>query len=201
MFDRQAQELMRPWVERLAIPLAAAGVSANQITIIGFGIGVVGAFLLSQGAFWPALLLIWLSRLSDALDGAVARMSRSTDAGGFLDISLDFVFYASIPLAFAIHDPTQNALPAAVLLAGFIGTGSTFLAFAVFAAKRHLNSLAFPNKSFFYLGGLTEAGETMAVFSLMCIWPEIFDLLSYGFAVLCAFTTVMRIWWGWRAFK
>ena len=33
---------------------------------------------------------------------SVARLSKASDAGGFLDISLDFLFYASIPLAFAI---------------------------------------------------------------------------------------------------
>lgn len=60
---------------------------------------------------------IFLSRLCDALDGAVARQGQPTDAGGFLDITLDFLFYASIPLAFAVADPGANALAAAVLLA------------------------------------------------------------------------------------
>ncbi len=65
-------------------------------------------------------------------------MTQSTDRGAFLDITLDFLFYASIPLAFAIADPAANALPAAVLLAAFIGTGSSFLAFAVLAREaRH----------------------------------------------------------------
>ena len=54
----------------------------------------------------------------------MARLTAPTDRGAFLDITLDFLFYASIPLAFAVADPAANALPAAVLLAAFIGTGS-----------------------------------------------------------------------------
>jgi phosphatidylglycerophosphate synthase len=64
----------------------------------------------------------------------VARLTRPTDRGAFLDITLDFLFYASVPLAFALADPAANALPAAVLLAAFIGTGSSFLAFALLAS-------------------------------------------------------------------
>jgi phosphatidylglycerophosphate synthase len=135
----------------------------------------------------------------DALDGAVARQGQPTDAGGFLDIELDFLFYASIPLAFALADPARNALPAAVLLAAFMGTSASFLAFAVLAAKRGMSSTAYPNKSFYFLGGLTEATETLACFAAMCLWPQHFAALAYGFAALCAITIATRIWWGWRA--
>ncbi|NBX22449.1 MAG: CDP-alcohol phosphatidyltransferase family protein, partial [Betaproteobacteria bacterium] len=55
--------------------------------------------------------------------------------------------------------------------------------------------------SFYFLGGLTEATETLAFFVAMCIWPAHFDVLAYTFAALCAVTTATRIWWGWRAFS
>ena len=131
----------------------------------------------------------------------MARETQPTDAGGFLDISLDFLFYASIPLAFAVAEPTTNALPAAALLAAFIGTGSSFLAFATLAAKRGMDNLAYPDKSFYFLGGLTEATETLAFFVAMCLWPAHFATLAYLFAALCAVTTATRIWWGWRTFS
>jgi hypothetical protein len=35
--------------------------------------------------------------LSLTLGGSVARLTQLTDAGGFRDIALDFVFYATIP--------------------------------------------------------------------------------------------------------
>jgi hypothetical protein len=88
-----------------------------------------------------------------------------------------------------------------VLLAAFIGTATSFLAFAAIAAKRGLTSLAYPDKSFYFLGGLTEATETLAFFAAMCIWPEHFPTLAYVFAALCAVTIATRLWWGWRAFS
>ena len=181
--------------------LARAGIGANGITLLGFAIGMAAALAIAFGFFLPGAALILLSRLCDGLDGAVARQTRATDAGGFLDIALDFVFYASIPLAFALADPGASALAAAVLLTAFIGTSSSFLAFAAFASKRGMASLDWPDKSIYFLGGLTEATETLALFMAMCLWPQHFAPLAYGFAALCAITTASRIWWGWRAFQ
>ena len=201
MFDRSVSHLIAPSIQRLAGQAKRLGLTANQITLLGFLLGIFASFLIAFEAYMAGAITILASRLLDALDGAVARLTQATDAGGFLDIALDFVFYASIPLAFAFSDPARNALPAAVLLAAFIGTGSSFLAFAVMAAKRGLSNLATPNKSFYFLGGLTEASETLLCFMAMCVWPGLFIELAYGFAALCAITTATRIWWGWKAFQ
>jgi phosphatidylglycerophosphate synthase len=201
MLDRFAIALLRPPVNAAARVLAHAGVSANGLTILGFGMGIGAALAIALDAYLSGAALILLSRLCDALDGAVARQTQPTDAGGFLDIALDFLFYAFIPLAFAVASPETRALPAAVLLAAFMGTSSSFLAFATLAAKRGMTSHAFPDKSIYFLGGLTEATETLAVFLAMCLWPAYFAPLAYGFAVLCGITTASRIWWGWRAFQ
>ncbi|NJO12818.1 MAG: CDP-alcohol phosphatidyltransferase family protein, partial [Gammaproteobacteria bacterium] len=85
-----------------------------------------------------------------------------------------------------------------VLLAAFIGTGSSFLAFAALAQKRGMTSIEFPNKGLYYLGGLTEASETLICFALMCLWPDQFAWWAYGFAALCALTIATRIVGGAR---
>ena len=198
MFDRRAQALLRPVLNATARGLVRAGISADTLTWLGFAIGIAAAMAIAWQAFVVGLVLLLVSRLLDGLDGSVARLTQPTDAGGFLDIALDFLFYAAIPLGFAVADPTNNALPAAVLLASFIGTGSSFLAFAALAEKQGLTDTALPGKSFYFLGGLTEATETIAVFAAMCIWPEHFAVLAYGFAALCVITTAMRVGWGYR---
>lgn len=200
MFDRLAIRLIRPAVEALAAPLARAGVEANTVTWLGLGLGLGAAALITNGLFALGGVVIVLSRACDALDGAIARQTQATDLGGFLDIALDFVFYASIPLAFALADPAHNALAAAVLLAAFIGTGSSFLAFAVIAAKRNMDNVAYPNKSFYFLGGLTEGLETLVCFIAMCYWPAHFSELAWGFSALCLVTLCSRIVWGVRTF-
>jgi len=201
MLDKAVQAAIRPLMVRAARVLGRAGVSADALTWTGFVLGLGAAVAIATGLFLAGLVLLLLSRLMDGLDGAVARATQPTDRGGFLDITLDFVFYASIPLAFAVADPGANALAAAVLLASFIGTGSSFLAFAIVAEKRQLPSLAFPDKSFYFLGGLTEATETIAAFVAMCLWPQWFAPIAYGFAALCAITTAMRIGWGYAALR
>lgn len=198
MLDRRAQTLLKPLLQALAQGLVRAGVSANAVSLSGFALGMAAALAIAWQAYLLGLALLLASRLLDGLDGAVARLSQPTDAGGFLDIALDFLFYAAIPLAFALADPVANALPAAVLLASFIGTGSSFLAFAALAEKRGLQDTALPGKSFYFLGGLTEATETIAVFAAMCLWPRHFAWLAYGFAGLCAITTALRIGWGFK---
>ena len=201
MLDRAIQTAIKPVLSRAAQGLVRLGIGADAITVTGFVIGMAAAVAIAFESYLLGLALLLLSRLMDGLDGAVARATKPTDRGGFLDITLDFLFYASIPLAFAIAHPAQNALPAAVLLAAFIGTGSSFLAFAIVAEKNRIASTAFPNKSFYFLGGLTEATETIVALSAMCLWPEAFPLIAYGFAVLCAITIVMRIGWGWQRFR
>lgn len=194
MLDRFAIPLLRPALNALAGPLVRQGVSANAITWLGFGLGVLAAACVALQAFGLALALLLASRLCDALDGAVARGSGGgTAVGGFLDIALDFVFYALMVLAFALADPARNALAAAVLITAFVGTGSSFLAFAALAAQRGLHNPQYPEKSFYFVGGLTEATETLAVLCAMCIWPAYFVPLAYGFAALCAITWLGRI--------
>lgn len=194
MLDRFTTRLIRPAVQVLARPLLRIGISPDHITWAGFVLGVLAAACVVLQAWMAGLGLLLCSRLCDALDGAVARASESsTSVGGFLDIALDFVFYALMVLAFALADPARNALAAAVLLTAFVGTGSSFLAFAALAAQRGLHNRQYPGKSFYFLGGLTEATETLAVLCAMCIWPDYFAPLAYGFAALCAITWLGRI--------
>ncbi|WP_299786367.1 CDP-alcohol phosphatidyltransferase family protein [uncultured Marivita sp.] len=200
MFDATLLPFVKRAIDRPARMLAASGIRADQITLFGFGIGLVGVMALWAGLFWTALFCLALNRLADGLDGAVARLTAPTDRGAFLDIALDFMFYGLFPLGFALHDPGTNALPAALLIASFIGTGSSFLAFSIIAEKRGLSSEDYPTKGIYYLGGLTEGTETIALFVAMCLFPAAFPWLAYGFAALCAITTLTRWLAGWRMF-
>ena len=200
MLDRTLVHWLRPSLKRGAHLLHAWGLHADSITWLGFAVGVGAAVAVASEAYMAGLALMLASRLCDGLDGSLARLTQPTDRGAFLDIALDFLFYASVPLAFAIASPADRALPAATLLAAFIGTGSSFLAFAVFAERRGLTSDAYPRKGLYYLGGLTEASETLICFALMCLWPQHFALWAYGFALMCAMTIVTRLVAGWRAF-
>ncbi|MEO5615669.1 MAG: CDP-alcohol phosphatidyltransferase family protein [Cypionkella sp.] len=178
----------------------APWVTADQVSLAGFVLGALAVPALAFGLYGLALVLLALNRVADGLDGAVARINGPTDRGAFLDIALDFVFYALFPLGFALADPGVNALPAAVLIASFVGTGSSFLAFASIAARRGLTAKEYPSKGIYYLGGLTEGFETIAVFALMALNPAWFVVLAYGYAAACCVTTALRWRMGCQAF-
>ncbi len=201
MLDRYLLPLVRTTLDAPARALIARDVKADQVTLAGFGLGLLAAVALAFGAFGAALLLILANRIADGLDGIMARMTRPTDRGAFLDIALDFVFYALVPLGFALAAPATNALPAAALIASFVGTGSSFLAFASIAAKSGRTADAYPAKGIYYLGGLTEGTETIALFVAMCLWPAAFPALAWIFAALCAMTTLTRWHQGWQTFQ
>lgn len=200
MIDKHIQPLQALVLGPVATFLARHRVTADQLTITGFGLGLLALPAIAYGYYWTGLLFIIVNRIIDGLDGAVARLTKPTDRGAFLDIALDFVFYALVPLAFAWASPNANALAAACLIAAFVGTGSSFLAFSTIAAKRGLSAAGTPKKGLYYLGGLTEGAETIAVFIAMCLWPGQFALLAYLFASLCLITTLTRWHQGWRAF-
>ena len=119
--------------------------------------------------------------------------------GGYLDIVADLVLWALLPLGFAIADP-QNALSAVVLLASFIASGTTFLGYAILAAKTGEETEARGEKSFFHLGGLTEGTETILFFVIVLTWPNLFSILALVFAFLAALTALGRVLEARRSF-
>lgn len=200
MFDAKLLPLQRRLIRPMAGRLHARGVGADSITLAGFALGLLGVLAAAYGLFWLALAGLVANRLADGLDGEVARLAGPTDRGAFLDIALDFLFYALFPLGFAIADPGANALPAVVLVASFVGTGSSFLAFSIIAERRGLTSEDYPSKGIFYLGGLTEGAETIGLFVLICLLPGLFPVLALVFAAACFVTTLTRWLAGWRLF-
>ncbi len=201
MLDGMMRRMIDPLVDRIAARLVLRGVSADAVTFIGFALGMVSALGVAVGADAAALLALALSRLCDGLDGAVARQTRTTDRGGYMDIVLDFVFYGAIPLAFALRDPAANAIPAAVLLFAFYINGASFLAFAAIAAKRGMATKARGMKSIYFTVGLTEGTETIIAFAVMMLLPAHFALIAYFFAGLVVMTTLSRLALAWAVFR
>lgn len=191
MLDARLRPVIDPPLNRAGAALARAGVTANGLTFAGLALGLAGAGAIAFGHVGWGLALIIANRIADGLDGAVARARGPSDLGGYFDIVADFAFYVSIPLAFGILSP-GNTLPALVLVASFVLTGVSFLAFAVIAAKRGEETIAHGRKSFFYSTGLAEGAETIAVFIAMCVWPAWFGVIAYAYAGLCVATVFQR---------
>lgn len=198
MIDRFVLPVQARLLRPIATWVVRRGVSADTITLVGFAIGLLAAPLIATGRFEAALAAILVNRMLDGLDGAVARLNGPTDRGAYIDIVFDFFFYATVPLGFAFFDPVRNGLSATALTVSFVGTGSSFLAFAAIAAKRGLTAAAYPDKGLYFLGGLAEGTETIMVLVAMCIWPSHFPGIALAFGVACIVTSVFRWVRGWN---
>ena len=201
--------MLDAWIiKRVNFPLTAGArilrkqrIQPDQVTLAGVGLGLAAFLSIWMNHYTLGLIFILLNRIMDGLDGALARLDKPTDAGAFLDICLDFIFYSAVAAGFALASPEANALPAALLIFGFVGTGTSFLAFAALARKNHLKSVAYPQKSIYYMGGLTEGTETLLFFVAGCLFAAKFPLFATLFFILCLITTATRIFTGYRTLK
>jgi phosphatidylglycerophosphate synthase len=194
MLDRSIRQRIDPWLDARGRALAGRGICADWVTWAGLALGLAAGLLVAVGGpAWLALIAFLASRICDGLDGAVAKASGRTDFGGFLDIVSDFAVYGAIPLAFALHDPVSNALPAAILLFSFYVNGTTFLAFAAIAARRGEAASGLAGKAFLYTAGLAEATETILMLAAMILFGAYFAPIAYVFAAICFCSAAARI--------
>ena len=201
MLDTHIRDIIDKPLNNIASLLSKFGIKSNHITFFALIPAIIGVYAIINGVWLLAICMIMLNRLCDGLDGAVARQTKTYDIGAYIDIVFDFIFYASIPMAFALQNPEQNAIAAIILIFTFMGTGSSFLAYAIFAHKYDISLDMKQKKGFYYIGGLTEGTETIACFLLMCIFHDYFIYFAYGYAGLCLLTTITRIIAAFADFK
>ena len=191
MLDPFMRRLIDPPLKGVAM-IWPRRVSANQITIFGFVLGI-GCFLaIATNSLTAALILLGLNRLADGLDGAVARAQSPSELGAYLDIVADFALWGLLPIGFIILD-SDNSVAAAVLLSSFSMSMTVFLAFSIMAEKRGLETDAQGRKSFFYVAGLAEGTETIAFFAIVIIWPGAFIPAAFIYAGIVYMSVIGRV--------
>ena len=195
MIDNYLVKLLNPLFHILGSVFLKFKLNANIVSLLGLFFSFVSFFLIINFNFISALFFFILGRIMDGVDGNLANRMGGTDFGGFLDIVFDFISYSLIPLAFILI-LNSNAFYGSILLASFFGTGSTFLALAIFERKNLL--LDSHNKSFFQVGGLIGGGITIFFLSLMMIFPNSFNLISIIFSILCIIGTIERIYYAYN---
>ncbi|MBY5932734.1 CDP-alcohol phosphatidyltransferase family protein [Tateyamaria omphalii] len=193
MLDAHIRPLIDPPLDAAGRYLAASGMTANLVTLVGLGIGLLAALAIAFGFWLAAILLILMSRIADGLDGAIARATGKTDFGGYLDITCDFLFYGVVPMAFVWVDPVGNGAAGAWLLASFYINGATFLGYAILAEKHGLATSKHGAKSLYFTGGLLEGTETIMFFVAICVWPDWFAPMAWVFGGVCFVTAASRI--------
>jgi phosphatidylglycerophosphate synthase len=201
MLDGWVRRIVDPPLDRAGRGFARAGISADAVTMLALVAGLAAALMIVLQAEAAALALFAVNRLFAGLDGAIARASRRTDRGGFLDIVFDFAVYGAIPVGFALREPGVFAVPAAILLMSFHVNAASFLAFAAIAAKRGIVSSVREVKSIYLTAGFLKGTETIVFFVAMILVPVWFPVLAYAFAGLTFMSALARMALAWHAFR
>jgi len=185
MLDTNARKYVQPLLEKIANLFIRMGVSANFVTIIAFITGVLSAGLVCLRWYWPAVAVLWLSGLLDAVDGTIARKTGTTSPlGTFLDIVFDRIVEILQLMALICIQPGL-AFYAAVVLGTIIVSMTIFLTVGA-AAK---NSTV---KSFYYQTGLAERSEGFIMLSLAVLLEKYRSVVLLVFAGIILFTAVQR---------
>ncbi len=203
MFDSIIRPIIDPPLNRFALAFQNSKIAGTHITLFGFSMGIAACGFAFAQDYILALAFLILNRLCDGLDGPVARAKgQASDFGGYLDILCDFTIYAGFPLAFGLGIGTIESITAsAFVLFSIIGTGVSFLAYAIICAKRGIDTDQQGKKTFYFSNGLMEGTETIIFMILLCLLPHYFTVISLVFGVLCVLTTLMRIRMAYVVFK
>lgn len=183
--SEKVHNLLLNKVNVLAKFLVKNSVNANLISILGFIIGISAVNFLALNMYGWALACILINRVFDLLDGAVARHSKITEFGIFLDAALDYVFYAGIIFGFALANPLQNAVAASFFLFAFTSSACAMLAYAVIAYKKQTEKQIVFDKSPFYFGGFAQGAEVFLASVVLCILPFWFMEFAIVLGILC----------------
>ena len=73
MLDRFVTPVIKPLLTPIVKQLDKWNVRPDQVTLIGFIIGLLAVPLLAKQLWMPALVMIVLNRILDGVDGALAR--------------------------------------------------------------------------------------------------------------------------------
>ena len=207
MFDARLRRRLGPTLDRVAGALDRPGITPDRLTRLGLVTGLASAVTAATQLWWWALALWVVSRLLDGLDGPLARRRRRSApatatgpvAGGFLDITADFVVYGSTVLGVALGATSAYGADwrpfAAVLLAYYVN-GTAFLAFSSAAERSHRQ--IDDGRSFSFLGGLAEGAETIAVHTAWLVLPGRASSIALVWSVVVALSGAQRIVTGYR---
>ncbi|MEV0889073.1 CDP-alcohol phosphatidyltransferase family protein [Streptomyces microflavus] len=206
MLDTRVRAVLSRPLDRLAGYLDHPGVSPGRLTGLGVLLGLAGAGAAAAG-WWPTAAALWLlSRLADGLDGPLARRrgaDRGSGAGGFLDITADFLVYGAFVVGVAVG-AGGSALPFLLVLLAYYVNGTVFLAFSSIAertGRRPSQDRLSGGRSLNFLGGLAEGGETIVVHTLWCVLPSHAHTIAWAWAAVVAVTAAHRTFTGYRLLR
>ena len=185
MLDTHGRKYVQPIIKVLADIFIKIGLSANQVTIIAFLLGLCVPLSIYLGYPLVGIIFLWVSGLLDAVDGTIARLKGSNLFGALMDITFDRIVEIGIMLVLAIRYPENNFL-FLLLTSSILISMTIFLTVGTLSAK-------ISEKSFYYQAGLAERTEGFLFFSGMILFPQYLKFIIIIFILIIIVTASQRI--------
>jgi archaetidylinositol phosphate synthase len=186
MLDTHGRKYISLLFKAMANLFLRLKMTPNNITVIGFLIGLLPFVFIYFDKYLIAVLFLWISGFFDAIDGEMARISdNSTPFGTLMDVTFDRIVEIGVILAIALKHP-QFRLELLFLTAAIILSMTIFLTVGALSENKG-------SKSFYYQAGVVERTEGFLLFTLMILIPKHIALISNIFSILIAITAIQRM--------
>jgi CDP-diacylglycerol--glycerol-3-phosphate 3-phosphatidyltransferase len=193
------------------------GFSPNALTLVGFGIAILGAYFAATQAWLIAGLVVGFGAIFDLFDGALARATGKTSTfGAFLDSTLDRagegVVYVGIVWGLALPVPPFETyvwaggpmLAAAALVSGYmvsyVRARSEGLGFSAGTGMASVGIAPREVRMVILVIGLIFA-NAVGGYYFMGFGPVVLNLALFLITVLSTITTIQRILFTYRQSK
>ncbi|MCG8570023.1 MAG: CDP-alcohol phosphatidyltransferase family protein [Spirochaetes bacterium] len=199
--------LLRKLKDAILLPVAKGlgkFLTPNQISIFSFILGWGCVWFILNQNFYIALVFWILNRIFDGFDGLVARINgQQSDFGGYLDILLDFIIYAAIPIALTYQGNTIPIYLSLAILLGvyYINAVSWLYLSAILEKKKQgaeyhqeLTTVTMP-------AGLIGGTETIIVYILFFLFPNQLPWFFLAFSALIVVGIFQRVIWATNNLK
>ncbi|MFN0029428.1 MAG: CDP-alcohol phosphatidyltransferase family protein [Acidimicrobiales bacterium] len=187
MFDGRWRSTIEEGLKPVGAALRRTGITADVVTVVGIVMAGATAVAIGSGQFRLAVLLLALTGVPDALDGAVAKASGTASKRGayFDSVSdrfTDFLLFGGCA-AYLVPQGRIVLLPFALAAAASL----------VSYQRAKAESLGFDAR-----GGIMERAERFLALGFGLLFSELLIGVLWVMFVLTAFTAVQRFVKVWR---
>lgn len=188
MLDTYGRSTVQPIIGKTANLLLKLGLKANHVTVIAFFIGIGASVIIYFGHAIFGVIVLWISGFLDAVDGSMARQSKTPSAWGtVLDVTFDRMVEGGIIIALAFRHPEPVTLILLLILAvSIIVVMTIFLTVGAVSKKQS-------EKSFYYQPGLAERTEGFILFSCMALFQSNLSVWTIIFICVEIITGCQRL--------
>lgn len=186
MLDTHGRKYVDPIINCGANFFIKLNLTANNVTVIALFLGILTSVFIYIDMNILAVITLWISGYLDAVDGSIARKTKTTSLfGTLMDITFDRIVETSIILSLAMRYSNAR-INFIVLLICIIISMTIFLTVGALVEKKGM-------KSFYYQAGVAERSEGFLMFSLMILVPNYIVIFTNLFSAIIFITIIQRI--------